>query len=244
MKPENINQLANWLRANPNYSLEQLRQIALQNGYSEAEFNAAINLINPGAVNPVPAAPPYYQNPPNYGQTQNYGAQPSPQGYYNPSTPQLEYKGNGIRFWAWLVDTIVFAIALVIFSMLFGGSQAGECNAEAQIGLTLTVNNVVTFYGLCGFPALLYFLAVFAYYVFLEWTLGGTLGKLATGIKVVKVTGEPLDFLGSIIRNIIRIIDGIPFLLPYLVGAILVCTSSKRQRLGDRLAKTVVVSRR
>jgi uncharacterized RDD family membrane protein YckC len=42
----------------------------------------------------------------------------------------------------------------------------------------------------------------------------------------------------ALIRNILRIVDG---LFVYLVGAILVWKSDKRQRLGDRVAHTVVV---
>ena len=39
-------------------------------------------------------------------------------------------------------------------------------------------------------------------------------------------------------RNILRVIDG---LLIYLIGAILIWKSDKKQRLGDSIAKTVVV---
>jgi uncharacterized RDD family membrane protein YckC len=39
-------------------------------------------------------------------------------------------------------------------------------------------------------------------------------------------------------RNIHRIIDGI---IGYLIGAILILRSDKKQRLGDRVAKTIVV---
>jgi uncharacterized RDD family membrane protein YckC len=59
------------------------------------------------------------------------------------------------------------------------------------------------------------------------------------GLKVVKEGGEPLDWQASIIRNILRIIDGFFF---YLVGAIVVWTSKKKQRLGDMAAHTLVVS--
>ncbi|MGZ8876324.1 MAG: hypothetical protein ACXW1F_07570 [Halobacteriota archaeon] len=37
------------------------------------------------------------------------------------------------------------------------------------------------------------------------------------------------------------IIDAIPFIIPFLLGAILIWTSDKRQRIGDRVAHTVVV---
>jgi hypothetical protein len=71
-----------------------------------------------------------------------------------------------------------------------------------------------------------------------QW--GGTLGKMALRLKVVKEGGEPLDWQASVVRNVLRIVDGFFF---YVVGAIVVWTSKKRQRLGDMVAHTLVVPR-
>ena len=40
------------------------------------------------------------------------------------------------------------------------------------------------------------------------------------------------------VRNVLRIVDGVVF---YLIGVIFILTSDERQRLGDRVASTVVV---
>jgi uncharacterized RDD family membrane protein YckC len=61
------------------------------------------------------------------------------------------------------------------------------------------------------------------------------------GIRVATVDGSRISWGASIIRNILRIIDALPFF--YLLGAILIWTSPQKQRLGDRVAKTVVVRR-
>jgi uncharacterized RDD family membrane protein YckC len=58
-------------------------------------------------------------------------------------------------------------------------------------------------------------------------------------IKVVREDGSPCGIVPAIIRNILRIVDGLPFL--YIIGMILISRSSKKQRLGDSVAKTVVV---
>jgi len=47
----------------------------------------------------------------------------------------------------------------------------------------------------------------------------------------------------AIVRNLLRIVDQLPAAIPYLLGAVLILNSSRRQRLGDRLAGTVVVRR-
>lgn len=77
------------------------------------------------------------------------------------------------------------------------------------------------------------------YYVLLEgyWD-GQTLGKRVFGIKVVKETGEPCDLEASLRRNLLRIVDG---LFAYLVGFVVMWRNDRRQRVGDRVADTVVV---
>jgi len=81
----------------------------------------------------------------------------------------------------------------------------------------------------------------FAYFVILEATWGATLGKLATNIRVVRESdGGPIDWSAAIIRNVLRAIDG---LVLYLIGFIAICVSAKRQRIGDKVAGTIVVRR-
>jgi uncharacterized RDD family membrane protein YckC len=51
----------------------------------------------------------------------------------------------------------------------------------------------------------------------------------------------PISYGAAFIRTILLLIDEIPYVIPYLLGAVLIWTSDKKQRLGDRLAHTVVV---
>jgi uncharacterized RDD family membrane protein YckC len=69
-------------------------------------------------------------------------------------------------------------------------------------------------------------------------SLGQTVGKMVTKIKVVREDGREIDISTAFIRNIFRIVDGF---FVYLVGAILIWRSSKKQPLGVMIAKTVVV---
>lgn len=79
-----------------------------------------------------------------------------------------------------------------------------------------------------------------AYYIILEGTKGATLGKMICGIHVVHEDGTPCDIPSAIIRNLLRLVDG---LFGYLVGAIIIWNFDKKQRLGDIVAKTVVVKK-
>jgi uncharacterized RDD family membrane protein YckC len=77
------------------------------------------------------------------------------------------------------------------------------------------------------------------YFTYFEGTSGQTLGKKLTHIKVIKEDGSKCDLGSAFIRTLLRIIDHLPFL--YILGIILIATTDKRQRLGDMLAKTIVV---
>jgi uncharacterized RDD family membrane protein YckC len=133
----------------------------------------------------------------------------------------MNYVGVGLRAVAVIIDTIILMVVGYVIAM-FGGTTTAS-------GFQLN-----------GGPALLLFLIGFAYYIVMEAQQGGTVGKLVLGLRVVKEGGGKLDWQASIIRNLLRIVDG---LFVYLVGAILVWTSDKKQRLGDRVAHTVVVKR-
>ncbi len=69
--------------------------------------------------------------------------------------------------------------------------------------------------------------------------MGATLGKKVVKIKVVKEDGSACGIGPAFVRTLLRIIDGLPFL--YIIGMVLIARSDKKQRLGDRVAKTVVV---
>ena len=131
----------------------------------------------------------------------------------------MEAVGVGRRAVAVIIDAILPCIVGWALGAVMGGSTA-------------------TGFDLSGGPALVFFLIAFGYFVVMEKTQGATLGKKAMGLKVVRENGEAMDWGAVIIRNLLRIIDGIAF---YLVGAIVVWVSKKRQRLGDMAAKTLVV---
>lgn len=85
--------------------------------------------------------------------------------------------------------------------------------------------------------------AAIVYFMLLEGLTGATVGKLLLGIRVVNEDGSKLTWTGSIVRNVSRLVDEFPYVIPYLVGAIAVWSSPTRQRLGDRWAHAVVVTK-
>lgn len=134
----------------------------------------------------------------------------------------MEYVGVGLRAVATIIDALVLSVLGYVIALFTGGTTADGFQLQ-------------------GAPAFLLFALGLGYYSYMEVQFGWTLGKRAMGLKVVKLDGTPMDWPASLTRNLLRIIDGLFF---YLVGAILVWTSDKKQRLGDRVAKTVVVRSR
>jgi uncharacterized RDD family membrane protein YckC len=89
-------------------------------------------------------------------------------------------------------------------------------------------------------PLCIVFLAImFLYFVFFEGLTGVTLGKWIVGIRVEQVGGGKPGLLRGLLRNILRIVDGLPALC--ILGIVLISTSPERARFGDRIAKTRVI---
>ncbi len=134
----------------------------------------------------------------------------------------MEAVGVGRRAVAILIDSVLLFIVGYIIALATGGATKDGFNIQ-------------------GGPAFLWLGIGLAYYIIMEKLSGATLGKRAMGLKVVKEGGEPLDWQASIVRNVMRLIDGFFF---YLVAAIVVWISKRRQRLGDMAAHTIVVKAR
>jgi uncharacterized RDD family membrane protein YckC len=84
------------------------------------------------------------------------------------------------------------------------------------------------------------FLLDWFYYVFFEtlWS-GRTPGKRALRLRVVGQDGRSLTVLDSVLRNLLRAADFLPF--GYAVGLVTVACDPMFRRLGDMVAGTVVV---
>jgi len=80
------------------------------------------------------------------------------------------------------------------------------------------------------------------YFTLLLGRYGQSVGMMAVKIKVVsEADSGPITYGAAFIRTILLYIDEIPYAIPFLLGAILIWTSDKKQRLGDRVAHTVVL---
>jgi uncharacterized RDD family membrane protein YckC len=155
--------------------------------------------------------------------------QPLPDSELVVATPErvsFDYQvaGLGTRAIAQLLDLLVVAAIIIALVLAAGG--------VAQI----TPNEIVPELILIIGP----FIVIFGYFWISEalWS-GQTLGKKAFRLRAVGDRGEPLTFMQSGIRNIVRIVDFLPY--AYGIGVVVLFINGKGKRLGDLAAGTIVV---
>lgn len=73
----------------------------------------------------------------------------------------------------------------------------------------------------------------------MEWRFARTPGKMWQGLMVTTMDGELPSLTQSAVRNIVRYVDWLPVF--FVLGWLLARRSPSGQRLGDRLAGTLVV---
>lgn len=131
---------------------------------------------------------------------------------------RLRAAGALPRAQAWTIDfllrVVVFFGALTVFSV-FGRGGA-------------------------GLAALTMFALMWVYSVVGEvWFNGQTLGKRAMGLRVVCADGTPVTWIPSVVRNLLRVVDGLPGV--YGVGLASTLIDPRARRLGDIIAGTLVI---
>ena len=128
--------------------------------------------------------------------------------------------------------TRVFA-ALFDFVILMAG-----CYLIAKwSGQTYNENGTIGF-NLTGFPLLMAILFAFLLLPVNEGLTGQTVGKRICKIQVVKNDFSKVTLGMSIARHLFDMIDCF-----FLVGLIVASTNSNKQRIGDLVAKTFVITK-
>ena len=132
---------------------------------------------------------------------------------------ELRLAGPVVRACAWSIDMLIRAI-------LYG-----------------LVSGIFAFFGGVGTSVMLimFFLIEWFYPVVFELYNGASPGKIAMGLVVMQDNGTPVTFSSSLIRNLLRAADFLPFL--YAAGLLSMLMNGNFQRLGDLAAGTLVVYR-
>lgn len=182
-----------------------------------------------------------------------------------PENIEIEYElaGIGSRFLANILDTLiqmmiylgVWVAALILAAAVGLGASAlsrtlGAFFAEVQVAFAMIAG----------------FLVLWGYFIWFEtrWN-GQTPGKRQVGLRVIRDGGYPINVFAAVVRNLIRIMDGMPVIaigllavgafgnqpfvgamggLCILIPVLCMLLSARYQRLGDFVAGTMVVKQR
>lgn len=126
---------------------------------------------------------------------------------------------NRYRVLAFLVDFFIFWLIGMVIGYFYGVQQEGE------IGFELT-----------GLPALILFAFGFLLWPISEGLFGKTIGKRILKLKVVSEDYQDINIMKAFIRFLLGLVDYI-----LLIGLIIASNNEKKQRIGDLVAKTIVI---
>ncbi|NTW03334.1 MAG: RDD family protein [Oscillochloris sp.] len=146
-----------------------------------------------------------------------------------PEVVDLAYDvaGLGSRCLAAVIDTLLILLILGTLGVTLFFTIGQIINDQSE-SLVLAVWSLLSFAGLWG------------YYLIFEliWS-GQTPGKRVLGLRTVREGGRPITPGASAIRNVVRIVDFLPF--GYGLGTLVMFADWRSRRLGDLAAGTLVV---
>jgi uncharacterized RDD family membrane protein YckC len=143
-----------------------------------------------------------------------------------PEIPTPESASTKARAIALCIDALIGLTAFILLAILYGGISSSNGLFRIKIS---------------GPPLLMATVLWLAYMTWMEGKDGASIGKRAMGVRVAMEDGEPVTLEAALTRNLMRFLDAFPYVVPYVVGAYAISNSPKMQRLGDRVAETIVV---
>jgi uncharacterized RDD family membrane protein YckC len=133
---------------------------------------------------------------------------------------RLHLAGVGSRFASGAIDFAIKAAVVGVVATVAGVSLGGVP-------------------GLIAAAAGLLFATVLFDVLFEVRSGGRTPGKRTLGLRVVLADGRPVGLRASSVRNVLRLVEGLP--LSYVPAIVSILATPSNQRLGDLAAGTVVV---
>ena len=146
-----------------------------------------------------------------------------------PEHVRLDYElaDVGSRLAALLIDMAIIVGGLILLAIAYALLRGGGLSLGESLAASVLV---------FGF-----FVLQWGYFLLFELLRDGqTPGKRALRLRVLHSTGQPVSVRGSVIRNLLRIVDFQPAMTGVLGGGVIMLTG-RSQRLGDLAADTIVV---
>jgi uncharacterized RDD family membrane protein YckC len=131
-----------------------------------------------------------------------------------------------VRWAAIFIDYLIYFFIFYLMGKYFGEATISDGNFQIHI---------------TGFPALVCFAMWFVLFPIIEGKNGQTIGKMIFNIKVINENGNPIFFKEALVRHLFDLVDFFPFL--GIVGIFVASSNNSKQRVGDLVAKTIVVKK-
>ena len=150
----------------------------------------------------------------------------------------------GKRIAASIIDGVILVLIFIVMGRLFGDHvekttvTTVSTSADSVPGATNRTVETSSGYQLTGWPAFGLMICWFFVIPFMEGTTGGTIGKKALRIKVIRQDGQPSTVGTSFVRHLFDCIDCF-----FLLGLIVALTNANKARVGDLVAHTYVVDK-
>ena len=132
------------------------------------------------------------------------------------------------------IDTLLLSALMTPFVVQFAPDLAARLTTvERFLAMKLTLQEMLILQGL-------HIAFMVVYFTIAEGLFGRTIGKRLMGLSVRTEFGMPISLWQAFVRNILRAIDEFPGF--YMLGLASILIGPKPQRIGDRVARTLVVT--
>ena len=124
------------------------------------------------------------------------------------------------RFFAWVIDFVIISListSIVFISFLYINQNFEEFITNDGMYIPTSV-------------------LFFSYWIILEYKTGQTLGKKIFNLKITNVDGNKPDLISIVLSSF-----GKSFILPLDIILGLIFTNEKRQRIFNKLGKTIII---
>lgn len=156
----------------------------------------------------------------------------------------FSYAGFWKRFLAYVIDSIIISVAcffiiLPLLAMVGLGSigMVSQGDESSQTGFLLGWLGMLL--GAYLFFILLAFVGQWLYFALMESKKGATLGKMALGIKVTDMSGNPISFGRATGRYFGKILSSLILCIGYIMAGF----TQQKQALHDIMANTLVLNK-
>jgi uncharacterized RDD family membrane protein YckC len=154
--------------------------------------------------------------------------------------PQNAYAGFWKRFVAYVIDSVLLGfVSFLLFLPAIGLTGLGAAMNSEDIGDGSPALGILAA-GTVGLTLVLIMVGGWLYFALMESSArGGTLGKMALGLRVTDMSGNRISFGRATGRYFAKIISGAIMGLGYIMAGF----TQQKQALHDIIAGCLVVAR-